>query len=291
MRNLLKKINVIVDFVRAIRFIAFYISPKHPKLLKGEVDLFIKIAPRIKTLIDVGARYDVDYIELSKNNDISYHLFEINPRYFSILLKRLKSYKSENIVANNVGIGLNNSTETYNLNSESVIDRFPNRILYLFSKKLRIITLESYFESHHLDTVDFLKTDIELYDYFALKGLGQRLQNVKFVQFELGLGAPYSGRFITNIDYFLLFTNKQKFFFIMDENNPMFTDIPKNTYLISFEMVNLHHIEKVQATGIGFNVLAVRNDIEVSSLGLNVFRYDERLFSQSLEISETALNQ
>ena len=153
---------------------------------------------------------------------------------------------------------------------------------------MNIITLESYCESNRLDTIDFLKTDIEHYDYFALKGLGQKLQNVKFVQFELGLGAPYLDRFVTNTDYISLFTNEQKLFFVMDECNPIFKDIPKNTDLISFHIENLHQIEKVQATEIGFNVLAVRNDIVVSSLDLNVFPYNEELFSQSLKNWETS---
>lgn len=50
----------------------------------------------------------------------------------------------------------------------------------------------------------------------------------------------------------------------MDENNPIFEKVPKDTNLISFEIENSPHIETVQATGIGFNVLAVRNDMTVS---------------------------
>lgn len=147
---------------------------------------------------------------------------------------------------------------------------------------MNIITLKSYCDLHRLETIDFLKTDIEHYDYFALKGLGDKLQNVKFVQFELGLGAPYSERHVTNDDYFSLFTDKQKFYFVMDENNPIFEKVPKDTNLISFEIENLPHIETVQATGIGFNVLAVRNDMTVSLSEVSIFYYNEALFSTAL---------
>ena len=69
---------------------------------------------------------------------------------------------------------------------------------------------------------------------------------------------------------------------VIDENNPIFENVPKNTNLISFGVENLAHIEKVQATGIGFNVFAVRNDMAVSSLGVSIFQYNEALFSTAL---------
>ena len=37
--------------------------------------------------------------------------------------------------------------------------------------------------------IDFLKTDIEQYDYFTLTRLKRYFKNLKFIQFELGLGA------------------------------------------------------------------------------------------------------
>ena len=115
LESILKKSRLLIEFSRAIKFMLFYCLPNHSKMLRGELDLFIKILPQIKTLIDVGARYDLDYIELSQRRSISYHLFEINPRYFSILSKKLKSYKNENIVANDFGIGSEHSSIEYHL--------------------------------------------------------------------------------------------------------------------------------------------------------------------------------
>ena len=68
----------------------------------------------------------------------------------------------------------------------------------------------------------------------------------------------------------------------MDENNPIFEKVPKDTNLISFEIENLPPIETAQATGIGFNVLAVRNDMTVSLSEVSIFYYNEALFSTAL---------
>ena len=77
---LFKKINRI--------FISFsnFIYPT--RIFKSERLLFKKIYPHCKIVFDVGARFDVDYIEISKGNQIEYHLFEINPVFFKKLLNR-----------------------------------------------------------------------------------------------------------------------------------------------------------------------------------------------------------
>lgn len=58
---------------------------KHPHMLKGEIKLFKAIYSECKIIVDVGARYDTDYIDISKNNGIEYYLFEANPNYFNLL--------------------------------------------------------------------------------------------------------------------------------------------------------------------------------------------------------------
>ena len=61
---------------------------KHPKMLNKELKVFKKIMPHLNTIFDVGARYDTDYIEISRGRSINYHLFEINPRFFKKLQKK-----------------------------------------------------------------------------------------------------------------------------------------------------------------------------------------------------------
>ena len=55
-----------------------------------------------------------------------------------------------------------------------------------YLQKLIIGTLKKYIENS-ISQVDFLKTDIEGFDYFALLGLSDHLLNINFVQFELEL--------------------------------------------------------------------------------------------------------
>lgn len=52
--------------------------------------------------------------------------------------------------------------------------------------------MHSYLKKIKTKRIDFLKTDIENYDYFALLGLKSYLKKIKFIQFELGLGAKFN---------------------------------------------------------------------------------------------------
>jgi len=180
---LIKKVNR--------KFISFrnFIYP--PRIIESERLLFKKIYPHCKIVFDVGARFDVDYIEISKGNQIEYHLFEINPIFFEKLKKKLGLFNNtEKITANNIGIGDRAGFFDYCEKTQSLFNRLTNEPKSLEQlKKLPVITLHSYLKYKKIKRIDFLKTDIECYDYFALRGLKSYLKKIKFIQFELGLGA------------------------------------------------------------------------------------------------------
>ena len=255
---------------------------KHPKMLNKELKVFKKIMPHLNTIFDVGARYDTDYIEISRGRSINYHLFEINPRFFKKLQKKVSLYSNEKIFLNNVGVGHKVDKVNYYLNSESVYNIFSNKFLSLFSKKLDILPLKKYIKENNISLIDFLKTDIELFDYFALLGLGGYLVNINFIQFEFGVGAAHNSKFIKEEDYLDLFQKKYNFFLIRDEVNPIFSSLPEDIDLISFEYKDTKHIGKIQETGIGFNVLAINKSFNISDINFIITEYNHNLFDLEL---------
>ena len=68
---------------------------KHPSMLAGELHLFESIFKQCSTIVDVGARYDVDYIRISSGRGIKYFLFEANPQYSAKLSRKLNKYNDE----------------------------------------------------------------------------------------------------------------------------------------------------------------------------------------------------
>jgi len=271
---LIKKINR--------KFISFsnFIYPTH--IFESERLLFKKIYPHCKIVFDVGARFDVDYIEISKGNQIEYHLFEINPLFFEKLKKKLSLFNNtERIIANNIGIGDRAGFLDYFVKTQSLFKRptdEPRSLVKL--KKLPIITLHSYLKKKKIKRIDFLKTDIEYYDYFALLGLKSYLKKIKFIQFELGLGAKLNNRGskkhlkYVGVEHYLSILKKDfVLYFLKDENNPIWKKSNlKNKDLILFNKKDISNIIKFNKVGIGFNIFAISKKINISILGLQVSR-------------------
>ena len=89
------------------------------------------------------------------------------------------------------------------------------------ASKLKMVRLDSYFKQKMISSIDFIKTDIEEYDYLALVGCGDLLLNTKFIQFELGTGAPINGGVVGNKEYFNMFGNDFNLYILHDENHPI----------------------------------------------------------------------
>lgn len=241
----------------------------HPNMLEGELSLFKEIYPQCKIIVDVGSRYDVDYVSISKGNGLSYFLFEANPKFFKKLLINLKKY-DENIVAENLAVGAKNGSVDYYLDSESVL---KNTTAVKSSTKklknsLRMVRLDDYFFKSGIDKIDFLKTDIEEYDYFALIGLGQMLDACKFIQFELGIGAPLGTEKVSNNSYFSLLENSFYLYIVKDENNPLWRKKLVRAELLYLDMEAKKVIATAQRRGVGFNIFCVNRKINPDINGL-----------------------
>ena len=239
---------------------------KHPSMLAGELKLFESIFHQCRSVVDVGARYDIDYIKISKGHGIKYVLFEANPKY-SVKLSRKLSKFSEDYRIENVACGEREGFCDYYKDAESVLKNttpIKNSTKKL-EHKIRMIRLDNYFEAQNLREVDFLKTDIEEYDFFALLGLGKYLKTIKYIQVELGIGAPYKGEFVTNVNYYELLDNDFDLYVIRDENNPLWKNKLVTSDLIRLDDQLKLLIVNYQKTGVGFNLFGVnkfiKNDI------------------------------
>ena len=146
-----------------------------------------------------------------------------------------------------------------------------------------MIRLDDYFRTKSVDTIDFLKTDIEGHDYFALIGLGNYIDKCKFIQFELGTGAPLRDGFVTNEDYYNLLEKYYDLYIVNDENNPLWMNGYATTDLIHIDDLTKKIISQAQLTGVGFNVFCVNKgmtgDISLlsqSSIGQDI--YEKNIF-------------
>jgi FkbM family methyltransferase len=245
------------------RRITRIMKKKHSSMLKGELKLFKAIYGQCKTIVDVGARYDVDYVTISKDNGIAYYLFEANPNFYKKLLKNIKKF-DENIIAENLAIGEKSGFVEYYTDSESILKnttavKNSNKKL---SDTLPMISLNEYLNNVGIMEIDFLKTDIEEYDYFALIGLEGLLNNCRFIQFELGIGAPLNDSVVTNASYYDLLEPIFDLYIVKDENNPIWKKKAADSDLVILDNNSKELIEVAQKTGVGFNIFCVNRNMQ-----------------------------
>lgn len=150
---------------------------EHTKIPVEEIEVF-KSLKDLKVIFDVGARADVDYLELNPNAE--YHLFEPNPEFFAQLKEKVGDRK--NVHLNNFGLG-----------NEAGIFGYSN--LYQAFEKgetpidgtqqtLEVRTLDSYIDEHKIKRIDFLKIDTEGYDYKVLLGGSKAIKLTHYIQYE-----------------------------------------------------------------------------------------------------------
>ena len=253
--------NIAYSIYRSLQKLGhILLRSNHSRLLDGELNLFRQIVPYCKTIVDVGARTDTDYIKLSIGNGISYYLFEANPSYFNSLCAKVNRFAKEIIFVENFAIGESNGLVNYYTDSQSVLINTTavKQSTASLGFKIKMTRLDTYFQKTKNFYIDFLKTDIEEYDFFALVGAGELLNRCKFIQFELGIGAPlqHACRFVNNQDYYTLLDPNFHLYIVRDENNPLWKECIFKSDLIVLNSFTKKVIEIAQATGVGFNLFA-----------------------------------
>jgi len=157
----------------------------------GEYRIIKIIAPTIKTVFDIGAN-EGDYASeiIRVNSDVKIHCFEPDPRAFA----KLKENKS--LVVNNIALGEKNEKKLMNLANKSthnsLLDIDEN---FTGKTEVDISTVSNYCLKNRVDFIDFMKIDVEGWEYFVLLGAKELLQKgaINYVQFEFS-GASCEAR-------------------------------------------------------------------------------------------------
>ena len=166
-------------YCKTILVIKTVSSMEHTPLPKEELDLFKQLKD-LKVIFDVGARTDIEYINLCPDSE--HHLFEPNPEFAKELREKIKD--KSNVIINEFGLGDKEERRGYLqgfqafLGSGSTLENtMPDLIL-------PIKTLDWYTREHNIKQIDFLKIDTEGHDLKVLLGVTNWFHIIKFIQYE-----------------------------------------------------------------------------------------------------------
>ena len=162
----------------------------------GEAAILRKLADMngFRTIVDVGAnKGDWSLIASELFPQANIHSFEIVPKTYSRLVENCG--KRPNIACHNIGLSDTEgmSTVFFSPDKSGVATCVPN-----FSEQFhkydpetieaRVSTGDVFCADHGIETIDFLKIDVEGYEHKVLKGFEGMLKkgNVRIIQFEYG---------------------------------------------------------------------------------------------------------
>ena len=145
-----------------------------------ELEVF-KFLKDIRVVFDVGSRDDIDYIEIKPN--IKLHAFEPNPIFFKSLEEEIS--KRENTYLNNYGLGDKAGKFHYNEAHQAFEGGEGwHGVVNVDDMKFPIKTLDWYVRKNKIKRIDFLKIDVEGYDYKVLLGGEKTRKLCKYIQYE-----------------------------------------------------------------------------------------------------------
>ena len=237
---------------------------EYNELSQGEKDFFGLIESHVTSIVDVGARTDTFYATYPSSYGIKrkVFMFEANPAFVSKLRAITPSIDQNNFIFN-VAIGKEPGNLYYYYDTQSFIKKsnVGNISRYKSAKPIEVRTLDSY--SEIIPDIDFLKTDIEEMDFYALLGASTFLPKIRFIQFELGLGMPYLDRTVSNSDYWELLEPSFDLFILEDEANPIYKAIPNLPLLLTLNSEAKIVVNILQKLGYGFNIVGINRDYKI----------------------------
>ncbi len=193
-------------------------------------------AQRDFVFVDVGAgatSAHTDILLRLFGSGLQAHLFEPMPASFSQLQKKFSRQK--NVICHNLAVGKQNGTVTLwdkneeNTHHATTQNEALSKNQKSISHKIQQIELQSFFKEHSL-APDFLKIDVEGYDFFVLQGLGDSLTDIPFIQFEFNSMHAFAG--VQFKDFFDLLTPNYRLYRIyqdglleITEYNPLYQEI------------------------------------------------------------------
>jgi FkbM family methyltransferase len=213
--NVLQRVRLVEDWGRRLRLgftnpvileddfgVKFILYPHDTNPIRWQLqagtnreELF-EIQKRVKkgdTVFDVGANVGLVTIPASKivGEGGRVYSFEPHPKTFEELTRMIALNSCKNIHTENVAVSSSEGTqdfyyvENHKLNSLGPIEDKT----YGENKVMRVptITIDGYCNSHNISRIDFLKIDVEGFEYDVLKGASQMLTKkaIGCIQFEM----------------------------------------------------------------------------------------------------------
>ena len=157
----------------------------------GELAVMRAALPNASTVFDVGANQGHWVAAALRIQDAAtYHCFEPSPSTFRLLQA---TNLPSNVVLNNMGLGAaSGSVDLFvfgdGLGANSLYERRGTDAETLRREKVTITTVDEYCYQKAIQSIDFLKLDIEGHEFAALQGARSALNDgcVRMVQFEYG---------------------------------------------------------------------------------------------------------
>lgn len=147
----------------------------------GEIRFYNSIKDRCQVIFDVGARDNSSFFDFPRE----VHYFEPEPILFGMLA--LKEVANSAPYFNNFGLSdASQHIPYYNdyssfLHRKVSVPNCPDR-----NETLEVRRGDEYLARMRLLKIDFLKIDTEGYEFKVIKGFGERIKDVKIIQFEYG---------------------------------------------------------------------------------------------------------
>jgi FkbM family methyltransferase len=156
----------------------------------GELECYKFLNERLKpkVVFSVGAQKDFEFCKAFNESEI--HLFDPNKFAFRELLNNEYLFNRPKTFLNFYGLGNKESYFIYYFNGESVYNHDGKNE----KDKIFISTLKRYIEPREINEIDFLKVDVEGFEYEVIKGAEELLDNINVVQFEYGERYPIANK-------------------------------------------------------------------------------------------------
>lgn len=151
---------------------------EHTPIPPRELEIFESLKD-INVVFDVGARADDDYVRLKPH--IILHAFEPNLEFFQQLKDKIGD--RPNTFLNNYGLGDKDAEVGYN-NGRQMFLGGEEKTQLTANAFYKMRTLDSYVNEHGIAKIDFLKIDVEGYDYQVLMGGAATISKCHYIQYE-----------------------------------------------------------------------------------------------------------
>lgn len=185
-------INNIIEKIIYILFKLTGIGWGGARTVSREVRYVKSIIKNGSVFVDCGGNIGNYSNEIIKNfKDPEIHIFEPSRKNVDILLKRFSNNK---IKINNVALS-NKSSESILFSNESGsgLSSLTKRKLdhldieFNIEEKIKVIPFKDYWnESINSEFIDLFKIDVEGHEMDVLNGIGERISNIRLIQFEFG---------------------------------------------------------------------------------------------------------